>query len=217
MIEPKKKKCKGTKSETRDYGCGVEHYNRVYGLCPKCYIEWCFSNKHGREHFEKLKLKGSNIIKAATKEKDKQELNNIKSGLSVTKSDMWYADLYFSRYIRLKYSKDGYCTCFTSGEILPIKEIDNGHYMKREHKSTRYHEDNCRPQSKTDNGDAKHNGKQVEFRVNLINEIGLEKVEAIEMLSKQSIKANHTFYKDIADKYRVKVNELQKEMGVKIW
>jgi hypothetical protein len=130
---------------------------------------------------------------------------------------MRLADMYFSRYIRLFHSVDGECTCYTCGTIKEVKEVDNGHYEKRAHKSTRYHENNCRPQCKICNGDTKHNGKQAEFRVNLAHEIGEEEVLAIERLARTPIKANSVFYRNIADTYRNKLNELQKLLKIKLW
>ena len=127
------------------------------------------------------------------------------------------ADTYFSRYMRLKHSKDGKCTCYTCGVLKPIKEAQNGHYQKREHQATRFDENNTRPQCSTCNGNTKHNGKQDVFRVNLVNEIGEEKVIDIEQRARSIFKTNHTYFKQISDYYREKVNELQKEMKVKYW
>ena len=109
------------------------------------------------------------------------------------------------------------CTCYTCGDIKEVKEVDNGHYQKREHKATRYHENNCRPQCKTCNGNTGKNGMQDVFRVNLSNEIGEEEVCEIERLARTTIKADYQFYKGISDKYRELVNELQKKLKVKYW
>lgn len=214
------KKCKGT-GLAKGYGCGelipVQLYgkpNRVYGLGKscKCYNNWLITTPEGRGKLKKTTIRASKKVQKEEKQKirkEKQE-NNIKNAMKL-------ADTYFSRFIRLAYSEGGKCTCYTCGIIKSIKEIDNGHYMKREHKSTRYDEQNCRPQCKTCNGDIKHNGKQVEFRINLINEIGLIAVENLEWLSKQVKKTSYAFYKENADYYRNLVNDLQKKLGVKYW
>ena len=122
----------------------------------------------------------------------KKEFNQRKKELNVSKA-MSNADTYFSRYIRLKHSIDGKCTCYTCGTEKDIKEVDNGHFEKRQHKATRYHENNCRPQCKICNGNTKHNGKQKEFRENLVNEIGLDIVLKVEALARTTIKANYLF------------------------
>lgn len=209
------KKCKGCGEPLEFVLRGnIKVYNQKYGYGLKCcYNNWLISDDpKAKEAFDKFLIKNKRDYEAQKKKEfraKKQEFNQ--------KGLMQLADTYFSRYIRLKSSVNGKCTCYTCGAIKDIKEVDNGHYMKREHKATRYHENNCRPQCKTCNGDTKHNGKQIEFRENLVNEIGEQKVIDIEKLSKTSIKANHFFYKGISDYYREKVNEMQKELKVKYW
>lgn len=210
----KKKPCRGTTSKTKGFGCGTLQYKRTYGLGDCCLRIWATTDPAGKEWLKeqtayKMKKRAADQVKKKKQEwiKKKREFN--------TSSGMDLADRYFSRYIRLKHSYNGKCTCYTCGADKPIKEVDNGHYQKREHKATRYHENNCRPQCKTCNGDIKHNGKQDEFRVHLVNEIGEENVSEIERLAKTTIKANHVFYRETADYYRNKVNEIQKLLKVK--
>jgi len=206
--------CKSTNKKTKGFGCGNILFKKATfgGLCPKCAYKWSLETDDGKEWFKRqtaYKTKKNDKVKRAEFRQKKRELNvgNV----------MKLADTYFSRYIRLKHSDFGKCTCYTCGIIKDIKEVDNGHYIKREHKNTRYHENNCRPQCKTCNGDVKHNGKQAEFRVNLVNEIGEKEVSDIELLSKQKISASYLFFKDVSDHYRVKLNELQKKLKVKYW
>lgn len=203
---------KGTGRALGFKGCGELKYMHRYSLCVDCFKTWCLTTPEGKELIEKSRLTGK---KKADKEK-KSENRRKKRELD-EKGAMGLADMYFSRYIRLKHSENGFCTCYTCGAILPIKQSDNGHYKKRQYKATRYHENNCRSQCKTCNGDIKHNGKQVEFRINLINEIGLQEVEEIERLARSFVKMSAKDYRDIADHYREKVNQLQKELGVKYW
>lgn len=206
----KQKKCEPRHHLTRGYkSCGQVKYIHKYGLCSACFYDWMQNDERGKIYYSnKFKKKVRKNIQKNKKEKNREF--NIGNAMRL-------ADKYFSRYIRLKYSNFGKCTCYTCGMIKDIKEVDNGHYMKREHKSTRYNENNCRPQCKICNGNTKHNGKQAEFRVNLVNEIGEDEVYKIELLSRQTIKANYKFYKEIADEYRKKINELQKQLKVKYW
>ena len=214
MIDRKKNKCKGV-NKAVGYGCGKIDFRYKFGLCHDCFFDWLNNSSEGQNYAPKLIKTALNRVEKYKNEENKQERKEKRE--SDEKKAMQLADTYFSRYIRLKHSINGLCTCYTCGTIKSIKEVDNGHYMKRVHKSTRYNESNCRPQCKVCNGNTLHNGHQVEFRINLVNEIGLEKVIEIESLSKQSIKANYYFFKCISDKYRNKVNELQKELGVKYW
>ena len=57
-------------------------------------------------------------------------------------------DVVFSQYIRLKNSKNGICTCVTCGKKGHWKTggIQAGHFMSRKHYSTRWDEDNVKPQ-----------------------------------------------------------------------
>ena len=211
-MKTKPKICKSTTAETAGFGCGVISPIRTYGLCPKCLYYWTRETVVGMAWYEKqIAYKKKKVVVEEKKayRKEKAELN--------TSAAMSLADTYFSRYVRLLFSNDGKCTCYTCGTIKPITEIDNGHYQKRGNKSTRYHLNNCRPQCKTCNGDTKHNGKQDIFRVNLTYEIGEEAVLELEELSRKSTNANTSFYRNIADTYREKVNELQRMLKVKFW
>ena len=51
-------------------------------------------------------------------------------------------DTVFSRWIRLKNSKDGMCQCVTCSVKKPIKEMQAGHYISRGYLSTRFDERN---------------------------------------------------------------------------
>ena len=204
-----KKKCKGNYRVDNFKGCGSESYKLKYGLCPSCLYEWMTTTENGKIYYSKSFLKQTEKVDKKRKRQEKREFD--------VSGAMRLADNYFSRFIRVLHSLHGYCTCYTCGKDHPIKEVDNGHYMKREHKATRYHENNCRPQCKICNGDTKHNGKQAEFRVGLSYEIGEEEVVEIERLSRTTINASSKFYRDIADEYRLKLNELQKKLKVKYW
>jgi hypothetical protein len=217
------KKCKGS-GKAKDFGCGVplpfsernglKAYNAKYGLGINCgcFSKWLRNSEDGKKMIENAVSKG----KIKVDKKKRSEFRERKMDLNV-KGAMQLADTYFSRYVRVKNSVDGKCTCFTCGTIKDIKEVDNGHYQKRGHQATRYHLNNCKPQCKTCNGDTKHNGKQDEFRVNLVNLIGEKSVVKIELLSKTIYNTNSKHFRDVADYYRIKVNELQKKLGVKYW
>lgn len=222
------KRCKGTSKETKGFGCGVElpyterngmrSYKAKYGLgydC-RCLAKWSMTTKEGKEWLNKESR--SNLKKKKSKEEreERKKTRELKDEFN-SKDAMTLADIYFSRYIRLKHSfehnGERFVNCYTCPTVVLIKESDNGHFIKREHKSVRYDENNCRPQCKICNGDTKHNGKQADFRRELVNEIGEENVLELERKSRETIKADSYFYRAIATKYRVKVNEIQNEIG----
>lgn len=217
------KKCKGT-GKAKGHGCGKEldfvignnglkSYKAKYGLgLSCCYAKWLYTSTEGEE----ILSKSMTIAKKKVEKEKRAETRRKKDELNSSRA-MQQADTYFSRYIRLKHSENGFCTCYTCGGINPIKSTDNGHWQKRKETATRYHENNCRPQCRTCNGNTAKNGMQLEFRENLVREIGEERVQEIERLSKTTIKADSYFYRAIATKYRKLVNDLQKELGVKYW
>lgn len=55
-------------------------------------------------------------------------------------------DVVFSKYIRLKDSKNGIGTCVTCGKKDHWKNLQAGHFMSRKHYSTRWDENNVKIQ-----------------------------------------------------------------------
>ena len=56
------------------------------------------------------------------------------------------ADKYFSLYIRYRDSKNGMAECITCGVEKPIKQMQNGHFVRRSVNLLRYDELNCNAQ-----------------------------------------------------------------------
>lgn len=57
------------------------------------------------------------------------------------------ADRLFSKVIRLRYAdENGDCVCATCGRKHGWKEMDNGHYVRRDVLTTRWDDRNCHPQ-----------------------------------------------------------------------
>lgn len=120
------------------------------------------------------------------------------------------ADKAFAEFIRLRDRLDGHA-CISSGRPLDWSgnQVDAGHYRSRGAAShLRYSQDNCHAQSKFDN--QWRAGNVVEYRINLIKRIGLQRVEALE--------ADNTVHKwtkdelrDIKAFYKAKTNQLKKE------
>nr|WP_319268257.1 hypothetical protein [uncultured Draconibacterium sp.] len=132
------------------------------------------------------------------------------------------ADLWFSRYIRIKYAfriQDGsvFCRCIVNPGIIKLAQnMDNGHCFSREFKATRYCEDNCRPQNRSSNrfsGEADH----YKFIENLTSEIGEERFAKVDELRKSVGEDNELFYRAQATKYRKLVNALVKQHKINKW
>lgn len=126
------------------------------------------------------------------------------------------ADLMFSRYIRLKYSfersGERVCQCYTCGTTKPIKEIDNGHYISRENQSTRYDEDNCRPQCTTCNRG--NYGESTLFKYNLEREIGPAAIIQLKARSRTSTNTSVHYFNQIADYFSMKIERLCNDRGI---
>lgn len=88
-------------------------------------------------------------------------------------------DTVFSRFVRMsRMDSEGIVQCYTCDFKAHYKKIHAGHYISRWYKSTRWHENNVRPQCFMCNIYKK--GNNVVYRVNLIKEIGVEAVEEME-------------------------------------
>ena len=121
----------------------------------------------------------------------------------------------FSQYIRLKYAmSNGMCTCISCDTIKPWnKGIQNGHYMSRRYTSTRFDENNCRPQCVSCN--IFNQGNAQMFRRGLIAQIGEEMVDLVEYRAKKETTHYSDFeYKELIKYYTALVNKLKREKGI---
>ena len=116
-------------------------------------------------------------------------------------------DKVFSQYIRHKYSKDGEVSCFTCGRRKPIKKMQNGHYISRMYLATRFDENNCRPQCYGCN--VMHQGQAVDFRENLVKEIGEDKVQVMESKRHQVVKLTGIWYSEQIQQYKSALQLIQ--------
>lgn len=153
------------------------------------------------------------------------KINNGKKRLKTPKQKARdRADMWFSRYIRIKYHfkiVDGevYCQCIVNPSVIKLaKHMDNGHFESRARETTRYYEDNCRPQNRSSNrfsGEADHRT----FGINLRNQIGHDRFNLVmDIACSYSEQILDVFYyEEIAEKYRTLTNQLVKELNIKKW
>lgn len=136
--------------------------------------------------------------------------------LSVKSKLMQKLDEVFSKYIRLKHSDErGYCRCISCGKIVFWKEIQNGHYMSRRYLSTRFAEDNCRPQCVACN--MFNQGNIQMYRRGLVKEIGEQRVDLIEARARQeSSKYSEFEYIELIKHYSKEVMRLLMEKHITI-
>lgn len=130
-----------------------------------------------------------------------------------TKSD-WLrdADMWFSRFIRLRDSKifpDGerYSQCRTCIKLYHISDIENGHWIRRENWGTRFDERNCNAQGPCCNhfkGGAEHAHEQY-----IANKYGKDMPEKLRVLAKnKKCKPTAGELEQIANHYQTKVTEM---------
>ena len=210
---------------------------RYYGtikpkLCPRCQNLKDFEKK--RED-SKLRIENNKKLLAQSTFGSKNKTSGFKTGKYTIKERkglkrlktsrqkaMDLADMWFSRFIRIKYHfqilTDGTVLnkCIISGAIKKAISMDNGHCFSRSFKATRFEEDNCRPQNRSSNrfsGEADH----YKFIDNLKSQIGEERFNRIDELRKQEGEDSKQFYLEQAEKYRKLTNELLTVIEAKKW
>lgn len=88
------------------------------------------------------------------------------------------ADELFSKYIRLKNAdQEGWVSCYTCAASVEWKYIQNGHFVSRVHLSTRWDEENCRPQCYSCN--CLRNGNYDVYSLRLTKEKGPDILEEL--------------------------------------
>lgn len=152
-----------------------------------------------------------------SKPKQKSETDNKKMpGKSSKKKLIDKLDRIFSQYIRLKYSDSkGLCQCISCTTRKPWNEIQNGHYMSRRYFSTRWSEDNCRPQCVACN--IFNQGNIQAYRVSLIKQIGEQRVNLVEARARQETFKYGVFELNaMIQHYTKEVERIAKEKGIEL-
>lgn len=108
---------------------------------------------------------------------------------------MQETDRLFSLRVRQETAdSEGMVRCFTCQKLFHWKKIHCGHYLSRFYKAARWDFDNARPQCMMDN--LWKRGDPVVFRQNLVKEIGIERVEAVEAKRNISMKLSKEFLEE---------------------
>jgi hypothetical protein len=134
----------------------------------------------------------------------------MKKTISKLKKEL---DTWFSLYIRLKYSNEyGMVQCYTSGRVYHYKQIHAGHFMSRRHLSTRWCEQNVKPQSAADNLFGQ--GEQFKFGMLLDSEYGEGTAVELQIKARQSFKMSRVDYEEKISYYKKLVKNLKKEKNL---
>lgn len=117
----------------------------------------------------------------------------------------------FNEYIRIRDQKNGMFHCISCGQMKSLDQMNAGHYMSAGlHNSTRFHEDNCAGQCIKCN--CYMSGNLLEYRRRLIDKIGLDKVESLEIRAKMPCKLDRYTLSSIIEEYKEKVKQLKEKI-----
>ena len=109
-------------------------------------------------------------------------------------------DKYFSLFIRLRDTKNGYGNCYTCGKRIHYKEGHCGHFIPRNILITRWNESNCKIQCVGCN--IFGNGKILDFEDRLVKEIGRKEVDKLKASRFQILKVDSIWYLDKIRHYK---------------
>jgi hypothetical protein len=134
-----------------------------WGDCSSCFATDTAVIKVGKDlfclscrHNQKIRLQLHKHKVRCLVTKESQQVGNMQDLIN----DL---DIVFSKYIRLKYADvNGIVTCFVCNQPYLWTKIDNGHYISRGNKRTRFMEENCYPQCKFCN--SRHNENTIYFK-----------------------------------------------------
>ncbi len=112
-------------------------------------------------------------------------------------------DVVFSQYIRLSNADSkGMCMCVTCNKQFHWKNIQAGHFMSRKHYSTRWNENNVKPQCVGCN--MFKSGEQYKYSLFL----GSELANDLYLKSKELVKFSSQDIQDMIDNYNSKLKLL---------
>lgn len=125
-------------------------------------------------------------------------------------------DRVFSQYIRLRDMIGNTRTfqCISCGRILPITQADCGHYINRQHMSTRFSEINCNAQCRSCN--RFDEGNMQGYRRGLVQKYGEQMVLWLEAQKYKARKYTEFEYKALIDHYKKETKRLLTEKGLEI-
>ena len=124
-------------------------------------------------------------------------------------------DRVFSQYIRLRDMLPGNVfQCISCGRIKPMSQADCGHYINRQHMSTRFSEVNCNAQCRSCN--RFDEGNMSGYRAGLVRKHGETKVLLLESQKHEVRKYSDFEYEALISHYKSEIKKLLKAKNVDI-
>jgi hypothetical protein len=120
-------------------------------------------------------------------------------------------DKEFSEYVRRKDADEGgTVNCVTCKTLHYWRSVDCGHFIKRQHRATRWDERNCAPQCRRDNHFM--GGRQDDFAKAIIEKYGAEVFEELMQKKYQTFKVTRSYLEEMIDHYKSLNQELDKRL-----
>lgn len=116
------------------------------------------------------------------------------------------ADEVYSKYIRQKDAKNGVAQCITCGKWDDWKNLHCGHFIGRQHKSTRYYEKNTHVQCPGCN--SFREGEKDVYALYLVQKYGPNILEELNIKKNTITRMGEFEFKIIIEEYKTKLKEL---------
>jgi len=164
--------------------CGEDKYLFGHGMCEFCY------------NVTKLEKAKS----SATSDKKMSLADKRVKALAL-----------FSTWRRMSTANDkGFCKCVTCGDKYHWKDIQNGHYIDREHNATTFKVINNHPQCQDCNEFKRGNIEK--YREYLVQAYGEEVVSDLEASRYEVLRLTHPFLDDLIDVLNKRIEKLEKSL-----
>lgn len=149
-------------------------------------------------------LKNLEKIKAKEVKDWSKRKREIVKGMETVQDLMKITQVTFNKFIRLR---DNGKPCISCLNDKP-KKVNAGHYYSSGgHKNLTYNEDNCHLQCEFCNSYL--HGNLIEYRKNLIERIGIERVEKLDELAHVTRKYTREELRELNELYKQKIKELK--------
>ena len=125
------------------------------------------------------------------------------------------ADKWFSIFIRLRDADEyGIVTCCTCNKQKHWKDVDCGHYIKRQHQATRYDERNCHAQCKACN--YMEQGAEAKHEQHIEKLYGRQIVHLLKSAKRHTCNRSQLDLQILSDQYKFKAKELAEQKGIQL-
>lgn len=122
------------------------------------------------------------------------------------------ADLDFGRYIRLRDTSVDDPRCISCGRPITYETCDCGHFIPRQHTSTRFDERNCNAQCRVCN--RMKDGNLPGYTIGLVEKYGDKVISYLDIKRHNISKIGPTEYTVLIKHYQQEVKRLKEQKGL---